>query len=217
MIPLSGPCFGPIRGTTPRFLVMLLHGIGADGHDLIHLAPYFAQILPEGEFFSPHAPFPYGMGSIGYQWFALHDHTPAMMLSGIRTAAPILDHTIDHALTTRQLSDDQLVIIGFSQGTMMALHVMPRREKPCAAIVGFSGVLLDNDVPSTAIRSRPPTLLIHGEDDMVVPFQALKLSESYLMAAGFDVTTCRCPGLGHSIDDIGLQAAKHFLMQKLNL
>src|SRR5215472_1628831 len=143
MLPsLSGPVRKPAAGGAPRQLVILLHGLGADGNDLIGLAPYWAPLLPEAEFVSPNAPFPCDMASYGYQWFSAQDRSPAAVLAGVRAAAPMLDAFIDEALAERRLSDNDMALVGFSQGTMMSLFVGLRRSHAAAGILGYSGRLL---------------------------------------------------------------------------
>jgi phospholipase/carboxylesterase len=216
MLPtLDGPSHPPAAGGKPRKLVVLLHGLGADGNDLIGLAPLFAQILPEAEFVSPNAPFPCDMGPYGFQWFSLQDRSPAMMASQIAATAPILDAFLDDALAARGLTESDLALVGFSQGTMMSLYVGLRRAKPVAGIVGFSGALLAGEALPAEIRSRPPVLLVHGDADPVVPYGALDLAKSALTAVGVPVETLTCPGLGHGIDEAGLKRAAEFLQQVL--
>ena len=147
MIPaLSGPSRPPALGGRPSRLVILLHGLGADGNDLIGLAPYWAPLLPTTEFLSPNAPFPCDMAPYGYQWFSAQDRSPAAVLAGVRAAAPFLDAFIDDALAERGLDDADLALVGFSQGTMMALYVGLRRSQPVAGILGFSGRLLAREL-----------------------------------------------------------------------
>jgi len=160
---LSGPVRKPASGGKPRQLVVLLHGVGADGHDLIGLAPYWAPALPDAEFVSPDAPFPCDMAPYGRQWFSLQDRSPSAILGGVRAAAPILDAFLDEALAARGLDASQLALIGFSQGTMMSLYVGPRRAEALAGIIGYSGALIGADTLAQDIRSRPPVLLVHGD------------------------------------------------------
>lgn len=212
---LSGPSRPPASGGAPRKLVVLLHGVGANGDDLIGLAPYWAQALPEAEILAPNAPFPCDMAPFGYQWFSLRDWSPERLLAGIRIAAPILDAFIDDALGKRGLTDADLALVGFSQGTMMSLHVAPRRAAPCAAILGYSGMLLGSDLLATEAVSKPDTLLIHGEVDDVVPVAALPDAENALKSQGFDVSGIARPGLGHGIDPEGIALGAGFLKEKL--
>jgi phospholipase/carboxylesterase len=212
---LSGPSRPPASGGKPSRLVILLHGLGADGNDLIGLAPYWAPMLPEAEFLSPNAPFPCDMAPYGHQWFSSQDRSPAAVLAGVRAAAPILDAFIDEALAARGLGDGDLALVGFSQGTMMSLFVGLRRAQPAAGIVGFSGRLLAPELLTNELRSRPRILLVHGTEDPLVPYTSLAAAETALTSAGVPVETLTCPGIGHSIDEAGLRRGGHFLRDVL--
>jgi phospholipase/carboxylesterase len=213
---LSGPSRPPASGGKPRRLVILLHGLGADGNDLIGLAPYWARLLPEAEFLSPDAPFPCDMAPHGYQWFSSQDRSPEAVLGGVRAAAPILDAFIDEALEERGLDSSELALVGFSQGTMMSLFVGFRRVEPVAGIVGFSGRLLAPELLASELRSRPPILLVHGTEDPLVPYSSLEAAETTLKAAGVPVETVTSVGIGHSIDDQGLRRGGQFLKNVLS-
>ena len=212
---LSGPSRPPASGGKPSRLVILLHGLGADGNDLIGLAPYWAPMLSEAEFLSPNAPFPCDMAPYGHQWFSSQDRSPAAVLAGVRAAAPILDAFIDEALAARGLGDGDLALVGFSQGTMMSLFVGLRRAQPAAGIVGFSGRLLAPALLTNELRSRPRILLVHGTEDPLVPYASLAAAETALTNAGVPVETLTCPGIGHSIDEPGLRRGGHFLRDVL--
>ena len=212
---LSGPSRPPASGGKPRRLVILLHGLGADGNDLIGLAPYWARLLPDAEFLSPNAPFPCDMAPHGYQWFSSQDRSLEAVLGGVRAAAPILDAFIDEALEERGLGSGELALVGFSQGTMMSLFVGLRRAAPVAGIVGFSGRLLAPELLASELRSRPPILLVHGTEDPLVPFSSLAAAETTLKAAGVPVETVTSVGIGHSIDDQGLRRGGQFLKKVL--
>jgi phospholipase/carboxylesterase len=212
---LSGPSQPPAAGGKPKKLVLLLHGLGSDGNDLIGLAPYWGRLLPTAEFVAPNAPFPCDMGPFGYQWFSLQDRSMEVMLAGMRAATPILEGFIDDLLTARGLDERDLALVGFSQGTMMSLHVGLRRPAPVAGILGYSGALLGAEILPQEIRSRPPTLLVHGDADEVVPFSALTAAQKGLTAAGVPVETLVCPGLGHAIDEAGLKKGGEFLRRVL--
>jgi phospholipase/carboxylesterase len=214
---LDGPSFGPAAGGAPDSLVILLHGLGADGDDLIGLAPHWAQLLPRTAFVSPPAPFPCDMAPYGRQWFSLQDRGAASVLSGVQAAAPILNAFIDQQLAAHGLTDDRLALVGFSQGTMMSLYVAPRRAKPVAGVVGYSGMLTGPDLLAQEVRSRPPVLLIHGEADPVVPFQAMESAARALQAVNIKVTTERRPGLPHSIDEVGLVKGGRFLAERFGV
>jgi phospholipase/carboxylesterase len=213
---LSGPSRPPASGGKPRRLVILLHGLGADGNDLIGLAPYWARLLPDAEFLSPNAPFPCDMAPHGYQWFSSQDRSPEAVLGGVRAAAPILDAFIDEALEQRGLGSGELALVGFSQGTMMSLFVGLRRAEPVAGIVGFSGRLLAPELLASELRSRPPILLVHGTEDPLVPYSSLAAAETTLKAAGVPVETVTSVGIGHSIDDQGLRRGGQFLKKVLS-
>jgi len=212
---LSGPSRPPASGGKPNRLVILLHGLGADGNDLIGLAPYWAPLLPTAEFLSPNAPFPCDMVPSGYQWFSSQDRSPAAVLAGVRAAAPFLDAFIDDALAERGLVDADLALVGFSQGTMMSLYVGLRRSDPVAGIVGFSGRLLAPELLADELRSRPRTLLVHGTDDALVPYESLAAAEASLRNIGVSVETLTCAGIGHSIDQNGLRRGGWFLKNVL--
>jgi phospholipase/carboxylesterase len=212
---LSGPLRPPASGGQPKQLVILLHGLGADGNDLIGLAPYWAPLLPEAEFVSPNAPFPCDMAAYGYQWFSSQDRSPPAVLAGVRAAAPILDAFIDEALAERGLDDAALALAGFSQGTMMSLFVGLRRARPMAGILGYSGRLLAPELLASELRSRPPVLLVHGTEDPLVPYASLEAAETMLKEAGVPVETLSCPGIGHSISEEGLRRGGQFLKDAL--
>ncbi|HEX6840037.1 MAG TPA: prolyl oligopeptidase family serine peptidase [Stellaceae bacterium] len=212
---LSGPARKPASSGKPKQLVVLLHGVGADGNDLIGLAPYWAPALPEAEFVSPDAPFPCDMAPYGRQWFSLQNRSPDAILAGVRAAAPILDAFLDDALAQRGLDASKLALVGFSQGTMMSLYVGPRRSKTLAGIVGYSGALIGANTLAEDIRTRPPVLLVHGDADQVVPPQAFPLAVAGLKSVGVAVEELICPGVGHSIDEAGLRRGGEFLRRVL--
>jgi phospholipase/carboxylesterase len=210
---LTGPLQKPAAGGKPRQLVVLLHGLGADGSDLIGLAPYWAPLMPEAEFVSPDAPFPCDMAPFGRQWFSLQDRSPASILAGVRAAAPMLDAFIDEQLDARGLDESKLALVGFSQGTMMSLFVGLRRAQALAGIVGYSGALIGADSLAQEIRSHPPVLLIHGDADEIVPPQALPMAVKGLDSAGVPVEMLVCHGLGHGINEEGLRRGGEFLQR----
>jgi phospholipase/carboxylesterase len=212
---LSGPSFGPAAGGRPRRLVLLLHGLGADGNDLIGLAPYWAPLFPDAEFLSPNAPFPCDFAPAGYQWYSVQDRGADMQLAGVRAAAPILDACIGETLAARGLTARDLALVGFSQGTVMALFVGLRRPQPVAGILGYSGRLVAPELLAAELRSRPPVLLVHGTEDPLIPYQEMAAAETALKAAGVAVETLICPGIGHSISEEGLARGGRFLAEVL--
>jgi phospholipase/carboxylesterase len=215
MFELDGPRRPPAAGGKPASLVILLHGLGSDGDDLIALAPYWSRSLPHTAFVSPHAPFPCDMAPMGYQWFSFQDRDPALILAGVRAAAPLLDAFIDAEMKRHGLAADRVALVGFSQGTMMSLYVAPRRVERVACVVGYSGRLIDAGGLAQEMKSKPPVLLVHGDADTMVLFEAMEEAATGLRAAGIAVETERRRGLPHSIDDVGLAKggafiAKHF-------
>jgi len=210
---LSGPEFGPAAGSYIEQLVILCHGLGADGNDLIGLAPYYAQVLPNAKFISPNAPFPCDMAPYGYQWFSLQERSEEAMLAGAQMARPILDAFIDRQMENHGLAEDKLALIGFSQGTMMSLFTAPRREKPVAGVVGYSGRLIGKDLIADEIRCHPPMVMINGDRDELVPAEVQPIAVETLSAAGIEIEGHIRPGLGHSIDEEGIRIAQNFLQK----
>ena len=208
---LKGPVLAPLSGSDAKQLVVMLHGVGSDGDDLIGLAPYFQKILPDALFVSPHAPFAFDMAPQGYQWFSLQDMTPEARLAGTQTASPILNSFIDAQLTKAGLGDKDLALIGFSQGTMMALHVGLRRTATISGILGFSGMLVGSELLADAIQSRPPVFLAHGDADDVVPVSSLAEAVDALEAVNVSVTQHISSGLGHGLDDDGISRGMEFM------
>lgn len=194
-------------------LVVLIHGYGADGHDLIGLADPMAAHLPSTTFVSPHAPHVCTINPMGRQWFPI----PMMDTSSEAEARTAMLETVQHfhdwldgQMVAHGVTPDRVVLMGFSQGTMMALHVGPRRADQLAGIVGFSGRLLEPDSLHAEMQSTPPVLLVHGDMDTVVPMSDMPEAETALKAAGFDVTTHISEGTGHGIapDGLGLAVGK---------
>ena len=215
--PLDGPSVAPKSGGAAKQIVVFLHGYGSNGDDLISLAPFWADLLPDAEFVSPNAPFPCAMNPFGgFQWFGLEDLNLSTKLDGTRAAAAILDAYLDQALAARGLDESKLALVGFSQGTMMALHVGPRRAIAPAAIVGYSGALIAGELLPTELKSKPPVLLVHGMADPVVPFPAMGAAALALQSAGLTVETAARPGLPHSIDQDGLARGGRFIEENFS-
>ena len=208
---LEGPRFGPIRGNKPKQLFILLHGVGADGQDLIELAPTLSQAFPDASFVSPNAPYACDMAMRGYQWFSLQDRSPEKILSGVKETAPILNDFIDDEMVRYGVNSDQTVLLGFSQGTMMGLFVAPRRKRLLAGVVGFSGRLIAPKLLEDEVKSHPPVLLVHGDADEVVPVDSVNIAKDGLIAAGIKTAVVIRPGLGHGIDMEGIKEATTFL------
>ena len=205
---------------TPKQLVILLHGLGSNGQDLISLAPLWSHSLPDAHFVSPDAPFDLDMmpGMMGaYQWFSLADRAPEKMLAGAEKAFPILEGFIEAMLKKFNVAPENLALVGFSQGTMMSLYTAPRLSFPIAGVLGYSGALIGGD----GLAQDPdefhkfPVHLIHGEADDVVPVQARTIAQETLAQAGYTVSGHTTPHLAHSIDEKGVESGGEFLKQIL--
>jgi phospholipase/carboxylesterase len=203
---LSGPTLLPARGSATH-LVVLVHGYGADGQDLIGLANHWRELLPTVAFAAPNAPSRIP-GGPGYQWFPISRIDPHEMQKGVEVAGPVLDEYLDAELKRLGLGPEKLALAGFSQGTMLSLHLGLRRAVKPAAIVGFSGLL---PAPPPAAEDIPPILLTHGDSDTVIPPQAMFLAASQLGLAGAAVQWHLARGMGHGIDPEGLMMAGLFL------
>lgn len=208
---LAGPAFGPAAGGDADRLMVVLHGVGADGADLIGLAPYFAQVVPGARILAPDGPEPCDMAPVGRQWFSLQDRDPAALYAELERVRPDVDAFIDENLSRLDLAPDRLILAGFSQGAMTALHVGLRRTPGPAAILSFSGALVGRNRLAREIRCHPPVFIVHGEDDTVVPVQSARDAERTLLADGVDVQAHVLPGLGHGIDERALGLAARFL------
>lgn len=212
---LNGPGLAPFSGGKPVSLVVLLHGVAADGNDLLFLARAWRTLLPDTEFIAPDAPFPCDYAPGGRQWFSLQDRAPEKLLAGLRNAAAILDRFFDELLASRGLDDSRLALAGFSQGAATALYTGLQRPTRIAGIIGFSGALPGPASLRSGAAARPPVLLVHGEADTVVPFQSMRQAKAALEALGVPVKAVARPGLGHAIDSAGIEAARNFLRDVL--
>jgi len=204
---LTGPSLPPLEGPATH-LVVLVHGYGADGQDLIGLAPHWQAALPGVAFAAPNAPSRVP-GAPGYQWFPISRIDPHEMQKGVESAGPVLDEYLDAELARHHVPPENLALVGFSQGTMLSLHVGLRRRVKPAAIVGFSGMLAG--APPEA--DFPPVLLTHGDHDQVIPPQALFMAATQLGQAGARVQWHLAGGVGHGIDPGTMSIAGQFLGQ----
>ncbi len=208
---LDGPRWGPASGGPPRQLVVLAHGLGADGHDLIDLGLSWSKALPDALFVAPDAPEPNESSAFGRQWFDLWDRSPAQLAAAVAVAAADLIGFVDSELTRLGLPADSVALMGFSQGAMVSLHAGLHRPVPPRAILAYSGALLAPPPPASGIW--PPVLLVHGEVDGVVRPDASIAAAQTLRAAGVPVDLLTIPGLGHGLDDEGLSVGALFLQR----
>lgn len=217
MIKLDGPSHGPEAGGRPGHLVILLHGYGADGNDLIGLAPVLAPLMPDVVFHAPNAPYPCEGNPMGFQWFGISRLDPQATATGVRAAAPFVDAFLDEMLAKYGLDESKTILVGFSQGTMMALHVGLRRAKQLAGIVGFSGMLAAPEALGAEIKTRPPVLLLHGDSDEMLPHVLTERAAEVLRQNGVSVHVHIAHGVGHGIDQTGLSQAASFLLDAFKL
>ena len=212
MAELDGPRWGPASKAEPRQLVVLCHGLGADGHDLIDLAPSWGHAVPDALFVSVDAPFVHDSG-FGRQWWSVADRSPPVMEAGVRRAASYLGPFIDSELSRLSLPADAYALMGFSQGAMTVLFTGLRHVPPPRAILAFSGALVAPETLATELTGRTPVLLAHGEADDVVPVSRSRDAEAALHAAGVPVEATYVPRLGHGIDDTGISLGALFLQR----
>jgi len=216
---LNGPRIEPRTGKA-RHLVVFLHGYGADGNDLIDIGRAWQQLLPDAAFVSPHAPRPCAQAPVGREWFPLTFRDPHERWNGCLAAAPVLNQFLDAELARHGLGASALALVGFSQGTMMALHTGLRRAVAPAAIVGYSGLFVlpatnDPAAVKAEIVARPPILLHHGDRDDLIPAQALFHSAQTLAALEVPVEWHLSYGIGHGIDAEGLRHGGEFLARQV--
>lgn len=210
-ITLSGPSVAPPDGPAKR-LVVLLHGYGSDGADLIGLVPYFRDLMPQAAFLAPNAPYPCAINPSGYEWFPLDLDRDFSRLHGVETVRPVLGRFLEQLWAQTGLGAADTVLVGFSQGAMIALDTGFRLKEPLAAIVGFSGGIVAPERLVEEVKSSPPVCLLHGDSDDVVPPMFSIGGAQALEALGFDVTLHVSTGTGHTIAPDSLEVARRFLV-----
>lgn len=224
---ITGPRLEAKSGR-PKQLVVLLHGYGADGKDLIEIGRQWRPWLPDAAFVAPNAPEPCAMSPMGRQWFAISNrglderNGAAERWAGVVKARPVVDAFLDSELARQGLDESRLSLVGFSQGAMMALHVGLRRARAPASIVGYSGMLvgpehLDEATACDARGARPPVLLAHGDQDPLIPFEALFLCSEELAKADIPTQWHLSIGAGHGIDAGGLRHGGLFIAKGFGL
>jgi phospholipase/carboxylesterase len=217
---IDGPRVAAKSGKA-RQLVVFLHGFGADGADLIEIGRQWRNFLPDADFIAPHAPERCAMSPMGRQWFPLTMRDPDERWRGVIAARPTLDAFLDAELEKRGFDERSLALVGFSQGTMMALHTGLRRSKAPRAILGYSGILvLGPNQPGAerAAQNPPPSvLLVHGEEDDLIPVDGMMVSANALADMNVPTQWHMSAGLGHGIDNTGLIHGALFLAQSFGV
>lgn len=203
------------EGKKPTDLVVLLHGYGSSGKDLISLSKHFEDTFERPYFIAPNAPEEYEFAGASFpnewQWFSLVDRGSEALLKGVRGAEKVLNHFLDETLKKFDLTDKNLILMGFSQGSMVALHTALRRKNPCAGLVIFAGSMLSPEVLPNEIISRPKTCFIHGTEDKIVPPVLGKIGHKYAKENNVESEFFEIPGLEHYINFEALEKAKSFL------
>lgn len=214
MILIDGPRIPPRSGAAKK-LVVLFHGYGSNGEDLAGLARAWAPHFPDVAWASPNAPDPVPGHPGGYQWFPISQLDPAVMEQGARSAHASAEHFVASELKRHGLGPQDLLLIGFSQGTMMALHTGLRREAAPAGILGFSGALAGPERLKQEMSCKPPILLIHGDQDQVLPVGMTLMAAQGLAAAGHGAEFHISQGIPHSIGQDGLELGQAFIANAL--
>jgi len=213
---LEGPERAPKNGAPARQLVVLLHGLGADGNDLLGLADHWAKDLPYAHFTAPNGPEACDMAPMGRQWFSLRAHDPAALLAGARKVAPVVNAYLDAKLSALNVPPRALALVGFSQGTMLSLYVAYRRAAGVGAVLGYSGMMIGGEQLKEEVVCRAPTMLIHGDADEMVPYEATLDAAQALGGAEIPAQWHISQGVGHGIAPDGLEFGGRFLAEMLS-
>ena len=203
----------PNHDFEPNSLVILLHGIGADAFDLIPLAKYWALTLKKTKFYSLHAPYPCKLTPSGKQWFDLEDRDQTRILKEIELVKPMIITFLKKKLKDYNLQYKDLILVGFSQGTMVALNLTLTMKEEVKGVLGYSGGVILTKSGKIEIISKPNICLVHGKNDEVVPKKMMETTKIILKDNNIDVDTHLIENLGHSIDQKGLEIGQNFLVK----
>ena len=204
-------------GDTYKNAVIFLHGYGANSNDLIGIANLWIESLPNTIFLSPNAPFECDFSPNAYQWFELTSISPDSIGDGLKKAGPYLNDYINHVSNTFKVKEKNIFFVGFSQGTMMALYHLCKRENRCAGLLGYSGLLFENENFKSEIKSKFPIKLYHGKKDELINYQNSIEASKKLKKFGFDIDYSLSDDLGHGIDDKGIQLGLNFIKKTFNV
>ena len=205
----------PDHDLKPNSLVVLLHGIGADAFDLIPLAKHWSLTLKKTKFYSLHAPYPYKLAPSGRQWFDLEDRDQTRILNEIELVKPIIVSFLNKKLKDYNLKYKDLILVGFSQGTMVALNLTLTIKEEVRGVLGYSGGIILTKSGKIEINSKPNICLIHGKDDEVVPKKMMEATKIVLKDSDIDIDTHLIENLGHGINQEGLEIGQNFLVKYL--
>jgi phospholipase/carboxylesterase len=208
---IDGPRLAPRAGGAPKKLVIFVHGYGANGQDLINIGAQWAAEMPEAQFIAPDAPDPVPGAPGGFQWFPISNLDPHRIEQGAREARPVLDKFIDQELARYRLTEKDLVLVGFSQGTMLSLETALRRERPVAGVLGYSGALPGGARLKEEMACKPPVFLIHGDQDQVLPIGFMFDALVNLAEAGHGAQWHVSRGVPHGIGPDGLELGARFV------
>lgn len=218
MTKLSGPMLAPANGGVPDSAVILLHGYGSDGNDLIGLAPHWQHLLPGALFISPNAPEQISPNMSGFQWFAI-DWTPenrvANRQAGVQKARPVLEEFLNDLWSQTGITPERTILGGFSQGAMMALHTglsLPK-DQQLMGVIGVSGAFLQPENFGSPELAKPPVCLVHGDMDEVVDPNLSADANRILSDEKFAVHYHVSRGVGHGISPDGLDFMTKFISE----
>ena len=205
----------PTQFFKPKSLVILFHGIGADAFDLLPLAKHWSLNLNKTKFYSLHAPFKYSLAPLGRQWFDLQDRDQTRILEEIELIKPMIICFLKKKIEKYSLDFKDLILVGFSQGTMVALNIALSMEEEIMAVLGYSGGIILTKSGKINIKSKPNICLIHGVDDDVVPIKMMQTSEAILKENNLLMESHSIKNLGHDINDSGMEIGEKFLVKYL--
>lgn len=218
---LTGSEYFPKDKQQVKQAVIMLHGVGANGENLMPLATEFSETLPDAYFIAPNGCQEYDMPQMfnfgpAYQWFSLQDREYSKMKAGVEAASEHVKELIEDVREKFNLDYKDIFLIGFSQGSMLSLHTAITLEEEIGGVLAFSGALIVSEEDEIEINSKPPLCLVHGLDDDVVPFERSELATQTLDEWQFEVELHPIPNLAHSIDYNGVQIGKSFLKNCLS-